>query len=335
MNGCIIDAMKRGNRRGVKYANTSRSSITGNGDIRSLDTWPPPYSRNSINTRLQPEGLAPTIVDRPQSNPMLTIKKGLLLFLLVVSEGAVSQTPTPPPGTLSGQDCPKRFLSSESEVNVPVDGIDVSRYQGKFVSFAEASVSKVRFVFIKATEGSHLVDRYFVAHVAQARAACIPFGIYHFYDPRIPYEDQLEHFLKTVPTSYIDLPPVVDVEKAPAEGLAVWKRGLAAFLKGVESHYNTIPLIYTGSAFARQHFAGAGLDFERYPLWLAEYPSKKIVLPTSPERPPAPVNPWTRWHFWQYTEDCRVDGVAGLAGCSRFHGGYDQLEALRFGRQPR
>ena len=135
--------------------------------------------------------------------------------------------------------------------------------------------------------------------------------------------------------SYIDLPPVVDVEKAPTENLAAWKSGLAAFLKGIESHYQTIPLIYTGSAFARQHFAGAGLDFERYPLWLAEYPSNKIVLPTTPERPPAPVHPWTRWHFWQYTEDCRVDGVGGLAECSRFHGEYEQLEALRFGRLPR
>jgi lysozyme len=267
---------------------------------------------------------------------MPTVKDcSIALFFAVLSEYAVCETQITRPATMLNQNCPPRSPISDGQANVSVDGIDISRYQGKFVSFANAEISKVQFVFIKATESTHLVDRYFVAHVTQAKAACIPFGVYHFYDPRAPYEDQLRHFLNTVPAGYIDLPPVVDIEKAPVNSRTDWKSELAAFLKGIENHYKTVPLIYTGRAFAQQHFADSDFNFARYPLWLAEYPSKRPVRPTTREQRPQPIKPWPRWHFWQYTEDCRVDGVVGFVDCNRFFGRRGQLETLRLGESSR
>jgi lysozyme len=48
-----------------------------------------------------------------------------------------------------------------SEVTYPVRGIDVSHHQGD-VNWGEVVASKIRFAYIKATEGADLKDSNFV-----------------------------------------------------------------------------------------------------------------------------------------------------------------------------
>lgn len=249
---------------------------------------------------------------------------GTAIFLLCFSGGAICETQL---------ESSAATVELEKRTKIPIDGIDVSRYQGKFVSFANAERNNVRFVFVKATEGRSLVDKYYLNHIAQAKVAKIPFGVYHFYDPRISYKKQLQHFTRTVSSTDIDLPPVVDIEKAPRGSLPNWKMELSLFLKGIEEQYKVVPIIYTGESFAKQHFARSDFEFTRYPLWLARYPTKNPVTPETMESPPKPVEPWSRWHFWQYTEECRIAGVVGLADCNRFFGSLEQFEALRANRK--
>ena len=249
---------------------------------------------------------------------------GAAIFFLLFSCGANCETQLEPSAPA---------VESEAGLKIPIDGIDVSRYQGEFVSFADAERNKVRFVFVKATQGSRLVDKYYLNHVAQAKAAQIPFGVYHFYDPRTSHEEQFQNFTRTVSSADIDLPPVVDIEEEPPGSLPNWKTELSLFLKGIEEKYKVVPIIYTGETFAKRHFARSDIEFTRYPLWLARYPTNNPVAPGTMESPPKPVEPWARWHFWQYTEECRVAGVVGLADCNRFFGNLEQFEALRVNRK--
>ena len=60
------------------------------------------------------------------------------------------------------------------------DGIDVSRNNGVIKWSEVAKNKRIKFVFIKATEGKGYVDPYYRRNIAEARKAGLKVGSYHF-----------------------------------------------------------------------------------------------------------------------------------------------------------
>src|SRR5688572_5236567 len=59
-------------------------------------------------------------------------------------------------------------------------GVDVSRYQGR-VDYPKLRAAGYTYCFIKATQGASYVDPRYASDLAQARAAGLAPGSYHFF----------------------------------------------------------------------------------------------------------------------------------------------------------
>ena len=194
-----------------------------------------------------------------------------------------------------------------------VHGIDVSAYQGR-INWPEVARNRVRFAFIKASEGSSLRDPRFARNWRNARAAGVLCGAYHYFQPNRDGATQAELFERTVPLAPGDLPPVLDVEAASFHDVAVMRREVAVWLRLVEAHYGVRPILYSNHSFYQHHLAG---HFDDYPLWLAHYEVARPALARS------------RWIIWQHSDEAYVPGIRGVVDFNVFQGSFNELLALR------
>lgn len=99
-----------------------------------------------------------------------------------------------------------------------IHGIDVSKYQNvinwKEVKSMEDNGIKIGFVFIKATEGTSIVDDQFRRNWVKAEEQNIPKGAYHFFIATRSPKKQADNFIQMVNLKSGDMPPVLDVEKS-------------------------------------------------------------------------------------------------------------------------
>lgn len=202
-------------------------------------------------------------------------------------------------------------------------GIDVSHHNGN-IDWGRVEEAGVEFAFIKATEGASFVDSKFKSNFASAKAHDLLVGAYHFFQPNVAVEKQVDNFCRVYGVARNgDLPPVLDVEneslwkgvskKRAADLVISWITGVRARLG---EHVQ--PIIYASSAFVGD-VLGADPRLKEYPLWVANY-----TRATKPRLP----KPWSFWTFWQYTEDGRVAGISGAVDINRFNGDRGRLEAL-------
>ena len=128
-------------------------------------------------------------------------------------------------------------------------------------------------------------------------------GCYHFYEVGADPKGQARHFHETIgPLRPHDLSPVVDIETASVpKGQQVdnktLQKGLKVFLQELEKLTGRTPIIYSGSAFATTHLTDA--NWEKYPLWVAEYTSRQ-----APKLP----GPWKQkgYAIWQKGHDYQL-----------------------------
>ena len=193
-------------------------------------------------------------------------------------------------------------------------GIDISKYQPDIKwdsirvmidsrghttrSVTKAmDIKKVSYVFIKATEGTSLKDKYFSRHWKNAGKHGIRRGAYHFFRSSKDADQQALHFIKTVGTlSPDDLPPVLDIETIH-NGCSVKTLNDKAltWLETVEAHYGRKPIVYSSASFIERNLCKE--IRENYPIWVAHYGAQ---------------NPrCDRWHIWQIADNATVYGIAG------------------------
>ncbi|UOQ97843.1 glycoside hydrolase family 25 protein [Hymenobacter sp. 5317J-9] len=194
-----------------------------------------------------------------------------------------------------------------------VHGIDVSAYQGR-IDWPEVARNKVRFAFIKASEGATLRDQRFARNWKEARKAGVLCGAYHYFQPNRDGQVQADLFARTVPLAPGDLPPVLDVEASNFHDVAVLRREVARWLRLIEAHYGVRPILYSNHSFYRRHLAG---HFDSYPLWLAHYEVEKPAMPAN------------KWIIWQHSDEAYVPGIRGVVDFNVFQGSFEQLQALR------
>lgn len=194
------------------------------------------------------------------------------------------------------------------------EGIDVSRYQG-FIDWervgAEANIS---YVYIKATEGSSLVDPYYATNLYGARQAGLSVGSYHFYRPQIDIYEQLANLTTAVQKQEQDLVPLIDIETTGGVPHEKFIADLQTFVERVTAFYGKRPLLYTYQNFYNKHLVGT---FWGYHWMIAKYHREEPYL-----------NDDTDYMMWQYTQTGRIPGVKGNVDRSRIMG-IHALSALR------
>lgn len=203
-----------------------------------------------------------------------------------------------------------------------IHGIDVSRYQNtvnwKEVKTMEEKGIKIGFVFIKATEGTSIVDAQFRRNWLGADEQGIPKGAYHFFIATRSAKKQVANFIQMVDLKPGDLPPVLDVERSLGVSVSQMQTGVKTWLQEVEKHYGVKPIIYTNIDFYEHYFKEG---FEEYPLWIAHY--------LQPEKPRIE----NRWTFWQHSEKGRVDGIRAPVDFNIFNGDSSDFKNLLIGNQ--
>lgn len=200
----------------------------------------------------------------------------------------------------------------------PVWGLDVSHHQGRIDWRAAVSGEpRLRFAYVKATEGGDHVDRRFAENWRGAREAGLRVGAYHFFTFCRPAEDQARNFLAVVPRDADALPPAIDLELggncAAVPDRAALGAALEVFSREVERGLGERPVLYVTPEAYDRFVAGAP---PRHRLWLRDV----IRAP----RLPAGAG----WTFWQFHHRGRVAGIEGPVDLNVFAGDPAALASL-------
>ena len=157
--------------------------------------------------------------------------------------------------------------------------VDLSHWQAP-IDFAKARAAGIVAVILKATQGSQWIDATFSERSADATAAGLLVGAYHFLD-NSPPERQMENFL-----SMAEGCPVLalDAEQNEIGGTVTVPQAAEAVAR-VQMATGKAPLVYIN----RYGPDGRGTDFpnsvlSRCPLWLPAYNSRPICPPG-----------WSKW----------------------------------------
>lgn len=187
--------------------------------------------------------------------------------------------------------------------NIAREGIDVSHYQG-IIDWREISKNKnIGYVYIKSTEGESLVDDTYRYNIEGARKAGLKVGSYHYYRPNADMNLQFENLTSQVKAEEQDLAIIIDVETRGRKSHESFISDLKAFLKRVEQHYKSKPVVYTFQNFYNKYMSG---EFKDYPLMIAKYHDEEPVLADGQS-----------YNLWQYTSKGEIDGIEGYVDRSK------------------
>ncbi len=202
-----------------------------------------------------------------------------------------------------------------------IRGIDISHYQKDIdwekLSGAMIMKCPIRFIMIKATEGSTRVDPKFKDNFINAKEYGYIRGAYHFWSNKSSAREQAAFFLKKVHLQDGDLPPVLDVEHKPQNmSTEDFQQEVLAWLHIVEDRYHVKPIIYTYYKFKTSYLNTP--VFDDYPYWIAHYYVDKVQY----------AGPWK---FWQHTDAGKLPGIKGYVDFNLYNGSFYDLKQLCIG----
>lgn len=192
------------------------------------------------------------------------------------------------------------IINNPSSERYPIRGVDVSHYQGD-INWNDIVNQNIDFAFMKATEGSNNVDKYFKQNWSKAQKTPIVIGAYHFFSFDSDVKTQAENFISTVGSLKGKMPPVIDFElysnyeRNPPD-IITTRADLQLFLDTLEKYYGVKPIIYTTVKLYNLYIKN---QFNDYPLWIRNvYYSPNIGMKY-------------KWTFWQYTDRAVLKGYHG------------------------
>ena len=205
---------------------------------------------------------------------------------------------------------PKPKKTPVDPTKVQYDGIDVSKHQGTINWEELKRNAKIKFVYIKATEGSNYVDPKYKDNIKNARKHGFKVGSYHYFTDLSSARMQFQNFIQNTNRDEQDLLPVIDVERRNKWTPQQLRDSVKVFADLIEDYYGCKPLIYTFETFFNKNL---GRAFEKYPIFIAKYPKGKEV----------PNINGIKWVLWQFSECGKFKGVKdNLVDMSRFNEGY-------------
>lgn len=195
-------------------------------------------------------------------------------------------------------------------------GLDISHYQGT-PNFAQLKADGLSFVFLKATESTGYVDPTLASNRANARAAGLTVGYYHF-ARAVDATSEANHFCDAVGTLAAGELVALDWEVAGANPPAWCK----VWLDTVQARLGVKPLVYMNKS------AEAGSDWSAvvnadYGLWLANYDFSATNAMVKPKH-------WAFVAIEQYSDRASYVGISGGVDADVFAG--DAAALARYGK---
>lgn len=200
-----------------------------------------------------------------------------------------------------------------------VEGIDVSRWQGK-INWDSVADTGIRFSFIKATERQY-TDIKFKENWANAKSNGIIRGAYIFYQPgdKRPL-DQIDYLLKVLGDDLGELPIAIDAEVSNGVPPEYYEMEIVKSTEYIEKLTKKKVILYTSRGFW-SYKVNTGLD-----LWVASWREGYPILPPG----------FTTFKFWQYRVGNKgeINGIATKIDRNKFNGNEEQLQAYAIGINP-
>ncbi|RVU26745.1 glycoside hydrolase family 25 protein [Sandaracinomonas limnophila] len=247
-----------------------------------------------------------------KSNPIFKANKLVLLLLLALFNFSCRNKKSN-----------NQFAYSESaKIDLPqnhqIHGIDLSHFNGK-INFDKIKdidlfdTTSIKFIYIKATEGKTLKDKYFEGNWKEAHEKGFKCGAYHFFIPNRDPEEQAELFCNIVKLSSGDLPPVCDFESPISISKEKLKAKIQIFLDKLQDNYGVKPIIYTNKKLYHKIFKE---EFSDYNFWIAHYDTEDVDQTIE------------NLVFWQHNKDGKLPGHAGKFDYNVFLGDEEDFNSL-------
>lgn len=181
-----------------------------------------------------------------------------------------------------------------------VRGLDVSHWQGD-VDWEKVQEVGIRFVYMKVSEGSTIVDPMFEKNERLAKETGLFVGGYHFgrFNNEIEARMEAAHFVDQLKTKVHELPPVLDLETNQGLGPEQLSKCALIFAEVVKEQLGRDLMIYTSSYFARDHLSQ---ELKELRLWIAHYGVEQ----------PIENGIWKKWEVFQFSDQGQVSGIKGL-----------------------
>lgn len=191
------------------------------------------------------------------------------------------------------------------------DGIDVSHHQG-LINWNEVSKDKnIKFVYIKATEGSTYIDSRFKENIEGAIANNINVGVYHYFSIKSSPEKQFRHFYSVVSKYKLNLVPMLDIEitlnSSYNKRTAI--KNIRKFMQLVKDKYGVYPMIY---GTQRSYNTVCSPYLNNHLLYIGRYgKNKPQIITTSGMK--------SIYTIWQFSESGKMSGIEGLVDLCKFN----------------
>ncbi len=173
-------------------------------------------------------------------------------------------------------------------------GIDISKYQTNINWSLMVKKNKPDFVFVKATEGTTIVDKMYRSHKRNLEKYNVLHGAYHFMSFSSSGRSQALKFIRHARLKKGNMVPVLDVEYTRRRMPNKYKvrREIRSFCRTIEKYYGVKPIIYTHPHLYSNYLKG---HFNSNPLWICDYRRR----------------PRHNWVIWQHTSKARIYGYRG------------------------
>lgn len=207
-------------------------------------------------------------------------------------------------------------------VATTIKGVDVSNWQ-RYPDFAAVKAAGYAFAFVKVSEDDYgdadYYDPYAAGNWANARAAGLVRGVYHFVRPSKSSPAESITVLQTAIAKIGGLLPgdlvALDIEDEKVLGsLHVW---VAEALDLAARVLGFMPVKYSGDWYTSTRDLEHP-DLAAYPTWWASYQATE----------PPPETGWGPIRIWQYSAHATVPGVEGGCDVDEFDGTVEELRAL-------
>ncbi|MDD3108462.1 MAG: glycoside hydrolase family 25 protein [Alistipes sp.] len=202
--------------------------------------------------------------------------------------------------------------STPAPEDFEVWGVDVSRHQQNVDWEQVVDAEMPYFVFIKATEGTLIIDPTYAQHRKELEQSGITWGAYHFFGHRTSGKEQAQNFIKTAKLRKGNLLPVLDIEMhrfmTDPEKMV---REAKAFCREIHRYYGANPIIYCSSNFYETYLRKA-FKSRDYTLWIADYRRCPTV----------------DWQLWQHTDSYSMEGIRKKVDRNVFRGTEKEFQKL-------
>ncbi|PZV37081.1 glycoside hydrolase family 25 protein [Mesorhizobium kowhaii] len=222
-------------------------------------------------------------------------------------------------------------------------GVDVSHYSGHVDFKSLRDEKNVKFVYIKATQGTRFKDKKFAGFWGDVKALPshatnrLRRGAYHFLTAGNDGAVQADTFVNFVNShggiEKTDMPPVLDLEWdiARAAGPDRWRDyapdtilgSVKAWCAEVQKRTKRVPVIYTANAWWRERGISPKRisDLSDYGIWIADYSRSGQAT----ENPKVPGG--AKWNIWQFSDRAKVgDAYKGGLDANVFKGSDSEFE---------